>query len=189
MLPFPNYLAIEIIENNFHYPALDNNVYRLSESKCNVSVDISVNKKDKVYCFSFDMDAERDVHIGDPIFPFFKSKPGLRQKNDFILVCEHRKKVYILLIELKSKDTKGYLKQLCAGKILFDFILERIKLCDKSFADRCNQVEYRGLLFSTKPVEDKSSEEKPEFKTINSIDFPVAHLSTSGSYYLRNLLS
>lgn len=124
----------EVIAKDFHTDVADKNTFRLCEPKENLSVDLIVNKTDSIFCFSIDKDRDRNKSKGDSVFPFFNPEvKDLCTKNDFILVYQKGSKVQVFLIELKSNNTTGYLRQLRAGKIAFQFIVERIKLCKPDF--------------------------------------------------------
>lgn len=150
MPSFPYFLK-EIIAEEFQLDLVNPNTLRLLEPKTNLSVDIKIKKSDSIFCFSIDKDRVRNSCKGDGVFPFFNPCiGGLCIKNDFILVCQEGKKIYVFLIELKSKNEGHYLKQIHAGKIFFDFVLERSKLCDlnSDFKDISTiEISYKGILF------------------------------------------
>ncbi|MBK8816383.1 MAG: hypothetical protein IPN42_13175 [Methylococcaceae bacterium] len=147
MKSFPHLLNC-VIPDEFHFHLVkgDKNTLRLIEEKEKLSVDIKIKSSDNISCFSFDKNKQTK---SDAIFPFFNpSVKGLCTKNDYILVHQKGNKIYVFLIELKSKNKGEYLKQLMAGKHFFQFIIDRIKLCNSDFQDiDKDNLLYKGVLF------------------------------------------
>lgn len=189
MRSFPNLLN-EIISEEFHFPLVsgNKNTLRLIEEKESLSVEIKINNSDNISCFSFDKDKESK---SDTIFPFFNPAiKGLCTKNDFILVYQKGNQVYVFLIELKSKNSNGYLKQLRAGKLFFQFIIDRIKLCHPDFNDfDYDNLHYKGILFRIDretAVKETSKHKKLEFNQTEDLD--VCIQSYDNVYYLSQFL-
>ena len=156
MKSFPHLLN-SVIPNEFHFQLVkgDKNTLRLVEEKEKLSVDIKIKSSENISCFSFD---KNKITKSDAIFPFFNpSVKGLCTKNDYILVHQKGNQIYVFLIELKSKNKNEYLKQLLAGRLFFQFIIDRIKLCNSDFQDLDkDNFLYRGVLFRI----DKKTPEK-----------------------------
>lgn len=184
MRSLPNALKNYINEEYHYYPRLNaevnKNMLRLIEDKNDTYVQINLKDRDfdNIFCFSIDKD-------GDKIFPFFNPKvKGLCVKNDFTLVHQLGKKVVVLLIELKSNNQKGFYEQLQTGKLLFQFILEKIKLCDSDFQDISN-VEYRAILFrKPRMVSDKFKSSQKEPKK----DIPITYHRINEAYHLSQFV-
>jgi hypothetical protein len=130
---------------------------------------VKINLKKSISYFGFSIDKHTQGGKTDPIYPFFNPKyQGICSKNDAILFLQKSNKVYVLLIEMKSTNTKGYLQQLKAAKSFVDFVLQRIKI----FNNQINtEVEFRGLLFSCRqiPNEGTNKKQKVTFENRNGL--------------------
>ncbi len=84
----------------------------------------------KLYCFNTPM--------ATPLFPFFnqniddpnKAPEGLLKFCDYILLVQHKKGLFVFLLEMKRGTTEGADDQLEASKVFFEYVLksaERIK--------------------------------------------------------------
>lgn len=189
MRSFPNLLN-EIISDDFHFPLVsgNKNTLRLIEEKESLFVEIKIKDSDNISCFSFDKNKESK---NDTVFPFFNPKvKGLCTKNDFILVYQKGNQVYVFLIELKSKNINGYLKQLRAGKLFFQFVMDRIKLCYPDFNDLDEEnLHYKGILFRISretAVKETSRHKKLEFN--QNQDLAVCIQSYDNVYYLSQFV-
>lgn len=151
---------------------------------------VTIRLKKSMPYFAFSLDKKRNQEDqGDPIYPFFNPKIGcICSKNDAVLCLQKSKKIYILLIELKSKNKKGYLKQLLAAKGLIEFIWQRLQLCKLSGTNThdLELLEFRGLLFSSRktPGEGTTKHEQPLiFKYKEGL--PVAELECNNNKIYR----
>jgi len=187
MRSFPNFLN-QVISEDFHFPLVEKNTLRLIEEKEKLSVDIKVKDSDNISCFSFDKDKQSK---NDTVFPFFNSTiKGLCTKNDFILVHQKGNQVYVFLIELKSKNNGEYLKQLRAGKLFFQFVVDRIKLCHSDLQDLDkDNLHYKGILFRidrTTPNKGISKHKKLEFNPTPDLDVCIQNYDNV--YYLSQFI-
>lgn len=75
---------------------------------------------------------------------FLKSETKI---NDATILYVHERKLYVVLIELKSKSLRKYKDQIYYGKLYIDFILNILKQdnIDLTF----DKIEYRGYVFAT----------------------------------------
>jgi hypothetical protein len=187
MQSLPHILAT-VISEDFHFHPVERNTLRLIEEKEKLSVDIKIKTSDIISCFSFDKDKKSKA---DAVFPFFNSTVnGLCTKNDFILVHQKGNNVYVFLIELKSKNSNGYLKQLRAGKLFFQFVVDKIKLCNSECKDfNKYNLHYRGILFRInrgRPDKGTSRHSKLEFNKNQDLD--VCIQGYDNVYYLSQFL-
>lgn len=180
----------EVIAEEFHCEPINTKTLRLCEIKSNLSVDIRLLKSDKVFCFSIDKDRNRKISKRDQVFPFFNpNKKGLCKKNDFILVCQKGKQIYVFLIELKSKNDGDYLVQMQAGKIFFDFVIERLKLCslDDELIKLLHQdIIFKGILF-LREIPEKNPFEHKKVKFTND-SLPITRQSYNNQYLINQFL-
>lgn len=187
MRSLPNLLN-QVISEDFHFPLVEKNTLRLIEEKQKSSVVIKIKDSDNISCFSFDKDKKSK---SDALFPFFNPTiKGLCTKNDFILVHQKGNEVYVFLIELKSKNSGDYLKQLRAGKLFFQFVVDKIKLCNSDFQglDK-NNLHYKGILFrmdKTTPNKGISKHKKLEFNPTSDLDVCIQNYDNV--YYLSQFV-
>ncbi|MEA3228547.1 MAG: hypothetical protein U9P38_05670, partial [Campylobacterota bacterium] len=80
---------------------------------------------------------------------FNSSVENITSKNDGILMFIKSNKLVVLLIELKSNNSKGYLKQLKAGRNFINYLLMQIDLFYSINVQKEN-VLFRGILFDTR---------------------------------------
>jgi hypothetical protein len=71
------------------------------------------------------------------IFPFFKSKPGLKRICDYCIFVEDNKRFFVFLVELK-KGKKSPIPQLEASECFINFILESAKRLGMKFDKKPN---------------------------------------------------
>ncbi|MFM6025087.1 MAG: hypothetical protein ACKPER_19510 [Dolichospermum sp.] len=96
-------------------------------------------------------------------------------------------KVYVLLIEMKSTNPKGYLKQLKAAKSFVDFVLQRIKI----FNDQINtEVEFRGLLFlvGRRTPNEGTTETKQKLKFEERNGLLISENPGNNTYHVQQFL-
>lgn len=67
--------------------------------------------------------------------------------NDATILYVHKQKLYVLLIELKSKSLRQYKEQICYGKLYSDFIINVLKENNPEIV--FSEIEYRGYVFAT----------------------------------------
>jgi hypothetical protein len=174
------------IKQEFHLVADDLTLLieeKQPDAKCKF---VEIKLKKSMYYFGFSLDKDRVQGNNDPIYPFFNSQcEGICSKNDGILFLQKSNKVYVLLIEMKSTNTKGYLQQLKAAKSFVDFVLQRIKI----FNNQINtEVEFRGLLFSCRrtPNEGTHKKEKLTFEDRNGL--LVSENPGNNTYYIQQFI-
>lgn len=193
MRSFPNLLN-KVISEEFHFPLVegDKNTLRLIEEKENLSVEIKINNSDNISCFSFDKDKESK---SDSVFPFLNSNvTGLCTKNDFILVHQKGNQIFIFLIELKSTNNGKYLKQLRAGKLFFQFIVDRMKLASVDWQDFDLQeleklnLHYKGILFKVRKTVNRETSRHKKLEFNKTPDLDVCILNYDNVYYLSQFV-
>lgn len=85
-----------------------------------------------------------DIH---PLLRGTEENPGLKAQCDYVIVCSHKDKVYVIVAELKSNKPGKWRNQTVAGECLAHYVLSTI--------DRLNgtnyraSFEYRHILFTS----------------------------------------
>jgi TPP-dependent 2-oxoacid decarboxylase len=152
---------------------------------------VEIKLEQSIDYFGFSLHKDKGKGNNDPVYPFFNPQyEGICSKDDGILFLQKSNKVYVLLIEMKSTNTKGYLKQLKAAKSFVEFVLQRIKI----FNDQINtEVEFRGLLFSCRRIPNEGESKKQEitkqkltFKDRNGL--LVSENPGNNTYYIQQFL-
>lgn len=75
---------------------------------------------------------------------FLKSETKI---NDATILYVNEKKLYVILIELKSKSLRKYKEQIYYGKLYSDFIINILKQDNADLV--FDEIEYRGYVFAT----------------------------------------
>ena len=180
-------LLSEIIDKDLHETPVDKKTLRLIENKTKEKLSVDIRFDDyHVFCFSIDKDRNNEESPKDLIFPFFNARAkGVLSKNDFIIVAQKQNKVCIFLVELKSTNPDGYLKQLHAAKIFMQFVLDKAHICHPDFKSMYDELEfeYKGLLFSVTPIANKPSEEKSKSKNKKLLFNPIKGLLVTKQSY------
>ena len=77
----------------------------------------------------------------------FNDVEGYKQKNDWVVFGENK----VLICEMKTETTNGYESQLKNGKLLVDFILQKMRLNEDNNNKPTNRIKYKYVLFSKHP--------------------------------------
>ena len=179
------------IKQDFHLVADDVTLLieeKQPDAKCKF---VEIKLKKSMYYFGFSLHKDKGKGNNDPVYPFFNPQyEGICSKDDGILFLQKSNKVYVLLIEMKSTNTKGYLKQLKAAKSFVEFVLQRIKI----FNNQINtEVEFRGLLFSCRRTPNEGTHKKQEI-TKQKLTFEdrngllVSENPGNNTYYIQQFL-
>lgn len=193
------------IDRSFHIApvGLDYLITENNEHATCRQVAIRVEREDDVFCFSIEKPDRTGEERMDAVFPYLNpafsslsGMQGLRSKNDAILLY-HGARPYVFLIEMKSGNDEGYLRQLKLAKIFFEFIVLRLK--EIGIDLRPENIEYRGLLF--KQLQSRHGKKKSFFGKENNpykgaqVDFAerggllCATLPCEENYRLNRFLS
>jgi hypothetical protein len=145
---------------------------------------VKIKLKKSIDYFGFSLDKDKGQGNNDPVYPFFNSQcQGICYKNDGILFLQKSNKVYVLLIEMKSTNPKGYLQQLKAAKSFV--VLQRIKI----FNDQINtEVEFRGLLFSCRRIPNEGTTKKQKITFEDRNGLLVSENPGNDTYYIQQFL-
>ncbi len=115
---------------------------------------------------------------------FFKKDVTINDETIFYINDE---KLYVLLLELKSKKKGKGEKQIQYGKIFANFIVE---ILEKENNMKFKEIEYRGYIFSTNKIARKSPLKRE--KTIKADSqkdgIYIKEFKNNSEYIFRNLL-
>ena len=131
------------IKQEFHLVADDVTLLieeKQPDAKCKF---VEIKLKKSMYYFGFSLHKDREKGNNDPVYPFFNAQyEGICSKDDGILFLQKSNKVYVLLIEMKSTNTKGYLQQLKAAKSLLILFYNGLKFLTIKSIRKLNLEDY-----------------------------------------------
>jgi len=182
-------LLPDLIAAEFHLP-MTKGTLRIAETKREATcrwVELKIKKS--MRCFGFSIDKPRKIGEGDPIFPFFNpEQKGICSKNDAILIIQKKQKIYVFLIELKSKNPGEYLKQLKAAQTFVQFIFARIELYELC-KHPLNNVEFRGILFSCRRTPNEGTTKHQQIEFNDRTGLLVTEQNCNNIYHLLGFLN
>ncbi|MFN0203498.1 MAG: hypothetical protein ACKVTZ_18370 [Bacteroidia bacterium] len=126
------------------------------------------------------------------LFPLFRTdKKELRSKCDYCLIYPQKQELFIFLIELKSDNTTGAVKQLKATQLYLKHFIQYIvdlaiqhKLMSHTELENFTSIHYKGIVFSTNPaLEPKSVAKKYSFLMDNE-NFEHIHLRCDAPHWI-----
>ncbi len=114
--------------------------YEFKEAKSDKCKVVKIHTSSKSLALILDKENKK-------LFNFFdNSNKTLTSINDGVILINKKDKLIALLLELKSDNSSGYLRQLKSGKNFIEYFINQVKLATKA-SDK--KVEYRGILFKT----------------------------------------
>lgn len=177
----------ETINNELIIPRESNHIIKFTEnnpeSKCKKVILKSTRKNSKEIFFAFSLD--KSIDDNKHMFPFFNQRTKrIKRVNDGILFYIKDDKIFILLIELKSKCISGYTKQLQAGK---NFVLYLLEVLNSSF-DKKYKIEKENIkcvLFSLRdiPKKDTTKKNNVQYQTKNGLQ--ISCLRCNETYRMK----
>jgi len=145
-------LLREAIAPPFHYAEDKGNIITLYESQTQAECKWVKLKKPHTQTFTLKLDKEIDIH------PLLAPIKELKIKCDYIIFCQQENAFYTLLIEMKSNNSTGWLKQTQAGEIISHYLIKMIENYSKhSFLAH---LKFRHILFSSQVVKKKNTASK-----------------------------
>lgn len=183
-------LLPDLIDQDFHLPINRDGTLHITEEKQDATCRwVDIKLKHSVPCFCFSIDKARKSGEGDPIFPFFNPTiSGISSKNDAIVICQKKQKLYVLLIELKSKNPGDYLKQLKAAQIFVQFIFARIELYNLC-KQNLKELEFRGILFSCRRTPNEGTTRHNKIAFNDRKGLLVTEQNCNQKYHLQAFLN
>ncbi len=144
-------LLREAIALPFHYAEDKGNIITLHESQIQAECKWVKLKKKHTQTFTLKLDKQIDIH------PLLAPIQELKTKCDYIIFCQQENDFYSLLIEMKSNNSTGWLKQTQAGEIISHYLIKMIENHSKFFIP---QLKFRHILFSNQSNKKKNTTSK-----------------------------
>jgi len=163
---------------------VENDKLRFTEPKVECHQVILKSKIKDIFSFSLDKHIKNKCDM----FPFFdKSTPHITKVNDGIVFCLKNQQIFILLIELKSKNVGLYKKQLQAGKNFVSYLLEVLNSSFKETYEIKNE-NIRCLVFTSRKTEKKQGTTRTpiKYETINGLN--IARLECNTSHFIEKFI-
>jgi hypothetical protein len=145
-------LLKETIAPQFHYAEDKGSTITLYESQPQAECQWVKLKKKHTQTFTLKLDKEIDIH------PLLAPIKKLKIKCDYIIFCQQNHDFYTLLIEMKSNNSTGWLKQTQAGETIFHYLIKMIE--NYSEFSILAQLKFRHILFSNQVFKKKNTVSK-----------------------------
>jgi len=169
----------KIIDNKFKISNSGGKIIVQEKDNRGECKEVKITTNNKVFALSLDNNYK--------VFNCFNSsEKNITTKNDGVIFFIKSNKLIVLLVELKSKNTTGYLKQLKAGKNFIEYLLKQVNLLYHINIDSCNVI-FRAILFDTnnRKVIPKGTTHRIKLKFINRNNLLCASLNCNASYKLQ----
>jgi hypothetical protein len=139
---------------------------------------VKINKTGNLLCLQLD---KRNTNI----FPFFESSiEGLCKVSDRIIIYPKPLSVFVYIIELKTSNTTGAMKQIRATFELSKYICGTAKrLLNNPEVD----IKYRGLIFSHKTFKGTTKPRNLDYSQDGNSDLKYKHLQSGTNIDLDTL--
>lgn len=148
----------ECIDGRYIPPTLSGGFIKLEESKKNATCrEVMLNTKKistKPFLIKLEASEEREKNgqktmTDIDIHPLLNELTGLKIGCDYLLICPVGEKLYLLLVELKSKGTDGWLDQCIAGESLATYLISTVNRFKKLRLK--HELVFRYILFRVTP--------------------------------------
>ncbi|MFT5917873.1 MAG: hypothetical protein ACI81T_004390 [Bacteroidia bacterium] len=150
-----------VFPEEFHWADISAKKIELLETKDDADCKLVVLRKSNSQAtFSVQSDySPKGVPTDSYIFDKLGIDCTSLRKCDYIIFCATPKKLFVLLVEMKSSKSHGWLEQILQGELIAKHCLEQVE--SKLSNNLLNDCEFRGILFTTKPLNKLPS---PRFK-------------------------
>lgn len=164
----------DIIKSDFKSTFLGGNVV-LQDSG---SKQVKINKTGSFLCLQLD---KRNTNI----FPFFETSiVGLCKVSDRLMIYPKTNSLFIFIVELKSTNPTGAIKQVRASFELSKYICGTAKrLLNNPTVD----IKYRGLIFSHKTFKGTTKPRNLDYQQDLNSELKFKHLQSGNSFDLDSL--
>ncbi len=139
---------------------------------------VTINKMGKFLCLQLDKK-------NTSIFPFFEtSVENLCKVSDRVIVYPQINSLFIFIIELKSSNPTGAIKQVRASFELSKYICGTAK---RMLNYPAVDIQYRGLIFSHKTIKGITKPKNLNYSQDTNSELKYRHLASGGSVDLDTL--
>ncbi|HFU75783.1 MAG TPA: hypothetical protein ENK66_05990 [Arcobacter sp.] len=173
------------INTDLHIPITSKEI-RINETKndsgCKKVILKSTSKN--IFAFSLDYQLKNKCKM----FPFLNQSLGdITKINDAIIFYKNGNDIFVLLIELKSKDLGDYTKQLQAGKNWVLYLTSMLNLTfNKNYQIDNNNI--RSIVFSTRKTQRKKGTKRENIKFDKINDLLISEQQCNETFYIEKFL-
>jgi len=167
----------EIIKTDFKNTFAGGNVV-LQDS---TSKPVKLNKTGSFLC----LQPDKKIKDWKNNFPLFETSIAeLCSVSDHIIVYPKINSLFIFIVELKTTNPTGAIKQVRASYELGKYICGTAKrMLNNPYVD----IQYRGLIFSSKTFKGTTKPKKPIYHQDKNSELKFRHLQSGNSYNLDTL--
>jgi len=168
------------INNDLIIPLISDEL-QLSEAEAECNKIILKSKRKNIFAFSLDTNLAKRCNM----FPFFnQATPLINKVNDGIIFYLSNNEIFILLLELKTKNLGDYKKQLQAGK---NFVLFLIEVLNSSFAKNyfIREENIKCIVFSLRKTVRKQGTKRKNIVYENIDGLDIAELQCNDNHIIE----
>lgn len=146
--------------------------------KDSTSKPVNINKTGNFLC----LQPDKKIKDWKNNFPFFETSiPTLCSVSDHLIIYPKSNKLFVFIVELKSTNPKGAIKQVRASFELSKYICgTAIRMLNNPEVD----ISYRGLIFSNKTFKGTTKPKNLVYNKDKNTDLLFRHLQSGNSYDL-----
>lgn len=142
------------------------------------SKNVKINKTGSFLCLQLD---KRNTSI----FPFFETSiEGLCKVSDRVMIYPKTDSLFVFIVELKSSNPTGAMKQVRASFELSKYICGTAK---RMLNNPTVDIKYRGLIFSHKTFKGTTKPKNLDYFQDNNSELKYRHLPSGNCFDLDTL--
>lgn len=166
----------EIIKSDFKNTFAGGRV----ELKDSTSKPVRINKTGSFLC----LQPDKKIKDWKNNFPFFETSAGICSVSDHLMFYPKTDSLFVFIVELKSSNPAGAIKQVRASFELGKYICGTAKrLLNNPTVD----IQYRGLIFSHKTFKGTTKPKNLNYAQDNNSELKYRHLQSGNSFDLDSL--
>jgi len=143
------------------------------------------SKRKNIFAFSLD----KSLNNRCKIFPFLnQSTQNINKVNDGIIFYLDKNQIYVLIIELKTKNLGDYKKQLQAGK---SFVLYLLEILNNSFSKkyRIDEKNIKCIVFSLRKTARKQGTKRTNIVYENIDGLNISELQCNENHIIEKFIN
>lgn len=167
----------EIIKTDFKNSFSGGNII-LQDS---TSKPVKINKTGNFLC----LQPDKKIRDWKNNFPLFETSiVGLCSVSDHLIIYPKPNSLFVFIVELKSSNPNGAIKQVRASFELGKYICGTAK---RMLNNPTVDIKYRGLIFSNKTFKGTTKPKVSPYHQDNNSELKFRHLQSGNSYNLDTL--
>lgn len=150
------------------------------ELKDSTSKPVVINKKGIFLCIQPD----KKIKDWKNNFPFFETSTGICSVSDHLMFYPKTNSLFVFIVELKSSNPTGAIKQVRASFELSKYICGTAR---RILNNPTVDVKYRGLIFSHKTIKGTTKPKNLDYTQDINSELKYKHLQSGNSFDLDTL--